>query len=316
MLEINKYYLTDRGNELLHMALGGIAIQLTSVKLGAGQLPAEEEALRAATDLAVPIQTFKINTMIMGKGRAKISVAVRNVELTTGYYVAEGGVFAKDPDTGNETLFAVSKLDGAYIPAFSKNTIVNQLYSIHLVIGDSEVRIASDDLYQLKSEALTIDQVYPVGAIFMTLAEQNPSALWPSTKWEKLREGTMLLSAGETYEAGKEYGSSEISIGKENLPAVKIDLEIERSGAHAHKSVSGFNEAGFDVTNGGGETDGGSELRIAYGDNWPYHGNRRTAETGTSGEHTHNGTTAELGDGKPIPLLPLSLAVNIWKRIA
>ena len=35
-LETNRYYLTDRGNELLHRALGGTVLQLTSVKLGGG----------------------------------------------------------------------------------------------------------------------------------------------------------------------------------------------------------------------------------------------------------------------------------------
>lgn len=315
-LKTNRYYLTDRGNELLHEALGGTALQLTSVKLGGGQPPEEETDLRAMRELVSPMQTFAINTLLTGRGKAKISVAVRNIDLKSGYYAYEGGVFAKDSDTGKETLFAVAKLDGAYIPAFSQSTVVNQLYSIYLVIGEGEITIAGDDLYQLKSEALTIDDVYPVNSVYIALAENNPNKMWPSTKWEKLSEGMMLLSAGESYEAGKEYGSSRIEIQKENLPAEKIELEIKEDGKHAHKSVNGFNEAGFDVTNGGGETDGGSELRIAYGDNWPYHGNRKSAETGEGGTHTHKGTTKELGEGKPLSILPHSIAVYIWRRIA
>ena len=316
LLETNRYYLTDRGNELLHKTLDGTALQLTSVKLGSGQLPEEETDLRTMHELVSATQSFAINTLITGRGKAKISVAVRNVGLKSGYYACEGGVFAKDPDTEAETLFAVAKLDGAYIPAFSQSTVVNQLYSIYLVIGEGEIKIAGDDLYQLKSEALTIEEVYPVNSIYVTLAENDPNKMWPSTKWEKLSEGMMLLSAGETYTAGKEYGSSEIEIQRENLPAEKVELEIKEDGKHAHKSVNGFNEAGFDVTNGGGETDGGSELRIAYGDNWPYHGNRKNAETGESGTHTHKGTTKELGEGKPLSVLPHSIAVHIWRRIA
>lgn len=314
-LETNRYYLTDRGNELLHESLGGTVLQLTSVKLGAGQLPKEETALRGMTGLDAAVQDFKINTMATGKGKAKISIAVRNTGLTSGYYATEGGVFCMDPDTGEETLFAVSRLDGTYIPAFSKNTVVNQLYSIHLVIGEAEVSIAGDDLYQLKSEALTIEEVYPVGSIYLSLAGANPNVIWPSTRWEKLQEGMVLLAAGDTYEAGKEYGSNTVKLSKENLPAEKIRLEIQNGGEHAHKSVDGFSEAGFDVTNGGGDSSGGSELRLAYGDNWPYHGYRKPAETGIGGSHTHEGTTKELGEGKPLPILPHSVAVYFWRRI-
>lgn len=314
-LETNRYYLTDKGNELLHRSFDGTALRLTSIKLGAGQLPEKEDALREMKELVSAIQDFEINTMVTGKGRAKISVAVRNTDLTSGYYATEGGVFCLDPDTRKETLFAVSKLDGTYIPAFSKNTVVNQLYSIHLVIGEAEVSIAGDDLYQLKSEALTIEEVYPVGSIYLSLAGADPNVMWPSTRWERLQEGMVLLAAGDTYEAGKEYGSNTVKLSKENLPAEKIQLEIQNGGEHAHKSVDGFSEAGFDVTNGGGDSSGGSELRLAYGDNWPYHGYRKPAETGIGGSHTHEGTTKELGEGKPLPILPHSVAVYFWRRI-
>lgn len=314
VLETNRYYLTDRGNELLHRSLSGTVLQLTSVKLGAGQLPEEEDRLRRMTGLVSAIQNFSINTMVTGRGKAKISIAVRNTELTSGYYATEGGVFCTDPDTGEETLFAVSRLDGTHIPAFSKNTVVNQLYSIYLVIGDTEVSIAGDDLYQLKSEALTIEKVYPVGSVYLAFAGADPNVLWPSTRWEKLQEGIVLLAAGNTYQAGKEYGSNSAKIKKENLPNEKIPLEIENGGEHVHKSVDGFSEAGFDVTDGG-DDNGGSELRIAYGDNWPYHGYRKSAETGLGGKHTHEGTTEELGEGKPLPILPRSVAVYFWRRV-
>ena len=314
-LETNRYYLTDRGNELLHESLGGTVLQLTSVKLGAGQLPEEETALRGMTELAAAVQDFKINTMVTGKGKAKISIAVRNTELTSGYYATEGGVFCTDPDTGKETLFAVSRLDGTYIPAFSKNTVVNQLYSIYLVISEAEVSIAGDDLYQLKSEALTIEKVYPVGSVYLAFAGADPNVLWPSTKWEKLQEGIVLLAAGDTYRAGEEYGSGSVKIKRENLPDEKIPLEIKAGGGHAHKTVDGFNEVGFDVTNGGGDSNGGSELRLAYGDNWPYHGYRKPAVTGAGGAHIHEGTTKELGEGKPLSILPHSVAVYFWRRI-
>lgn len=314
-LEVNKYYLTDRGNEILRRAIGGEMLEITSVKLGTGVLPDDEEEARALTGLVLPRQSFLINTIENKSGQLKISVGVRNDTLTTGYYAREAGLYVKDPDTEEETLFAVSLLDGNFVPAFSGAAVVNQLYSLYIVIGDADVTIKYEgDLYQLKSEALTIDQVFPVGAIRFSLGDEDPNKLWPTTKWEKLAEGMALISAGDTYMAGTVYGSNEKSIKRENLPKEKIPLSIEKAGDHKHSSSDFLDEIGFDVTNGGGGDP--EKLRMAYGDNRPWNNYKRAANTGTAGAHTHTGTTEELGEGKALNVMQASLSVYIWKRIA
>lgn len=321
MLETNKYYLTDKGNEIIRRAISGEQIDITSVKIGTGVLPEDEDEARALTALVLPRQSFLINNIVTKNGQAKISVAMRNDTLTTGYYAREAGLYAKDPDTQEETLFAVAKLDGNFIPAYSGANVVNQQYSLYIVIGDANVTIKYEgDLYQLKSEALTmeevIDSLYPVGSIYLAFGDKNPNELWPSTQWQAVAGGTALLTAGDDYTAGTVYGANAKAIARENLPKEKVNLEIASNGAHTHYSVNGFTEIGFDTTNGGGESGGGDPSRIAYGDNRPYHNLRRSAITSSAGGHTHSGTTAELGAGTEFNVMQASLAINAWQRIA
>lgn len=314
-LETNKYYLTAKGNEIIRRTLNTGVIEITSVKLGSGTLPEAEEDARNLTALVSPQQSFLINSIVTAKAQSKITVAVTNDKLKTGYHALEAGIYAKDPDTEEETLFAVAKLEGDFIPAYSKSSIVNQIYSIFLVIGDAKVTMSVDtDLYLLKKDALTIAQVYPVGSMYLALQGQNPNILWPTTKWNQVAEGTALLTAGENYVAGNTYGANTKAIEQANLPKAKVRLEIQESGSHQHNASDFLDEIGFDVTNGGGGDP--EKVRMAYGDNRPYNNNKRAAKTGWAGSHKHSGTTAELGSGEKFDVMQASLAINVWVRIA
>ncbi len=316
-LETNKYYLTNRGNEIIRLGLAGTTIEIASLKLGDGVLPADEETLRALTTLVEVKQELAINSISQKDGSMEVTAAIRNDKLTAGYYAREAGVYIRDPESRKETLFAVALLDGNYIPAYTPSAKFNQIYTVHLVIGDAAVTITADsDLYLLKKDALTIDQVYPVGMSILLFSGTDPNTLWPTTKWKKMGSGKALITAGDSYTAGESYGSNQKTITRANLPKDKVSVTVNSGGAHQHKSVNGFEEAGWDVTNGGGETYGGDPLRIAYGDNRPYNNLRKEAVTGSAGAHTHTGATEALGEGKALDIMPASIAVNVWQRIA
>lgn len=318
MLETNKYYLTARGNEIIGRTLNHGTIGITTVKFGSGTLPENPKEAQQLTTLVNQQQSFLINSIVTEKAQSKITVAVTNDKLLVGYNATEAGVYATDPDTGEETLFAVAKLDGNYIPPYSKSSVVNQIYSIFIVIsGETNITIEADtDLYVLKKDALAIEKIRPVGSLFATITDDDPNLLWPNTKWQRLGEGVTILSAGETYKAGEIYGANTKTIAKANLPKEKIALEINEAGDHQHKGLDGLDEGGFDTTDGGGESNGGDKLRIAYGDNRPYHNNKIALVTGWGGRHKHSGSTAELGEGKPLDIMQASKAFNIWIRIA
>lgn len=58
---------------------------------------------------------------------------------------------------------------------------------------------------------------------------------------------------------------------------------IHENGNHTHTLAYPFDDAGFDVT-GGGE---GDRHRLAYGDNYPYHGVHQNVIINSAGNHTH-----------------------------
>ncbi len=314
-LETNKYYLTNRGNEIIRLGLAGTMIEITSLKLGDGVLPADEETLRALTTLVEVKQELTINSIAQKDGSMEVTAAIRNDKLTAGYYAREAGLYVRDPESRKETLFAVALLDGNYIPAYTASAKFNQIYTVHLVIGDAAVTITADsDLYLLKKDALTIDQIYPVGMSILLFSGTDPNTLWPTTKWQKMGSGKALITAGDDYTAGESYGSNKKTITRANLPKDKVSVTVNSGGAHQHASSDFLDEIGFDVTNGGGGDP--EKIRMAYGDNRPWNNYKRKALTGSAGAHTHTGATEALGEGKALDIMPASIAVNVWQRIA
>ncbi len=314
-IDTNKYFLTNRGNEILRLGIAGTKIEIQNMKLGDGVLPEDETELRALTALVEARQTLLINSITQREGSLEVSAAIRNDDLTEGYYAREAGLYVKDPESGEETLFAVAKLDGNYIPPYSASSKYNQIYTVHLVVGDAEMTISADsDLYLLKKDALTIDQVYPVGASVLLFNGVDPNDLWPSTKWQKMGSGKALITAGDGYEVGKNYGSNKATIARKNLPKDTIAVTTDSAGNHQHAASDFLDEVGFDTTNGGGGDP--EKTRLAYGDNRPYNNYKRAALTGYAGSHTHTGKTEALGSGEALDITPASIAVNVWQRIA
>ena len=97
--------------------------------------------------------------------------------------------------------------------------------------------------------ATSIDEVYPVGSIYITLSDVNPSTLFPDTTWKKYSEGkTLVGDDGTNYITGTTGGSSTVTLTKEQIPNLNIvgettinsttdmSLEAKSSGEHTHIS--------------------------------------------------------------------------------
>ena len=65
--------------------------------------------------------------------------------------------------------------------------------------------------------SLTIDQIYPVGSIYMSVNSTSPSTLFGGT-WERLKD-TFLLAAGDAYSAGATGGEAAHLLTNDELPA-------------------------------------------------------------------------------------------------
>lgn len=313
-IETGKYYLTTAGNKLIREALEGKALTVTTMKFGDGALPTTVDGVTALTALMEEKQSFRINSVESDDTYTRVKSVATNEMLESGYYIRECGLFCLDTTTGNEVMIAVEKTEEQYMPA-KDSTRISFVQTMVLTLGNAELTLSVDnDAYLLKEDALTIDKVYPVGSVYLTLGTQDPNSLFSGTTWERVAGGTALLSAGDDYSAGTVYGANRKKIERKNLPAESLGFTTESAGNHTHRSVDFLDEIGFDVTNGGGGDP--EKLRLAMGDNSPWNGIRRADNTGTAGSHTHSGRTENLGSGEAMDVMQASLAINVWKRTA
>ncbi len=137
--------------------------------------------------------------------------------------------------------------------------------------------------------ALTVDDIYPVGSIYMSVNAVDPANLFGGT-WEHIKE-RFLLGAGDTHTPGSTGGEFEHVLTVEEIPP------------HTHpqtKVLSNGYRCAVVYENTEGTYDG--DTRVENQNTWLT--KKAAVETWeTGGGWSHNNT-------------PPYLAVYIWKRTA
>ena len=158
---------------------------------------------------------------------------------------------------------------------------------------DSNDYVTSQELPSKTSDLIndssftTLQAVYPVGSIYMSVNTVSPSILFGFGVWEKI-EDKFLLGSGTTYENGSTGGSAD---------AVIV--------SHSHQSSA---DGEYIVTS---EEDTANNTKVAYSAN----GNR-WVDGQTSQSHFHHRTsTNTVGEDGTNKNMPPYLAVNIWYRV-
>lgn len=128
---------------------------------------------------------------------------------------------------------------------------------------------------------ISLEDVYPVGAIYMSAAATNPGTLFGFGTWEQIKD-VFLLAAGDTYAGGSTGGEASHVLAEDELPA------------HRHKIA---------YPNASGE----------YGDAAiGYPANSDTKKTWLA----EMCKTESVGGGEAHNNMPPYLAVYAWKRTA
>ena len=138
-------------------------------------------------------------------------------------------------------------------------------------------------MVKLKVEDANFNKIYPVGSIYMSINETNPSVLFGG-EWEQIKD-TFLLACGDNYNNGATGG---------NADAVVVE-HTHTQNRHRHE-LTGSKTTGISS---------GNYLRAGVG-------------SATDGQYTNYSTptinsTGEDGTGKNMPPY---LAVYCWVRIA
>ena len=140
MAKYQRIVTTKDGLELLAKAVAGGTVTFTSIKTGSGTYTGTED-LSTVTDLKSVRQTFGVSSITRTGTQVKLRSVLNNDNLTEGYSMTEIGLYAKNPDTGSDILYAIIVAELAdYLPPYetAPASITLELY-IELTEAENDV---------------------------------------------------------------------------------------------------------------------------------------------------------------------------------
>lgn len=141
-----------------------------------------------------------------------------------------------------------------------------------------------------------LDKVYPVGSIYLTVNNMDPSVTLGGT-WQRIKD-TFLLAAGDDYVAGTQGGSATHTLTVDEMPSHEGHLYNNSGGTVDNDSDNSYRLVSYEMINQGIMT----QTR------------NRPFTIQSSNEVNIKGYSR--GGGKPYNQLPPYLAVYVWKRTA
>ena len=141
MAEFGGIELTNSGRNILAKALTGKPLKFTRACAGDGYLP-EGADVRTMTDIVRPHRDMEIAKMDIPPfiGTAEITVILNNKDMTAGFFLREVGLFAEDPDTGEELLYGYCNAGdfADYIPGYGGADTVYYHLNITAVVDQAQ----------------------------------------------------------------------------------------------------------------------------------------------------------------------------------
>ena len=148
--------------------------------------------------------------------------------------------------------------------------------------------------FQTAGTNFVLDNVYPIGSIYMNVNSTNPGTLFGGT-WEQI-QGKFLLGMSSSYPAGSQGGEASHTLTTEEMPS------------HGHNPANEAGYSGF-ITN--------SKKAFSIGDMGSQSGSGRYYPFATADfDISRNTLTGTTGGGKSHNNMPPYLSIYIWKRTA
>ncbi|MGL5013541.1 MAG: phage baseplate protein [Bacteroidales bacterium] len=187
-------------------------------------------------------------------------------------------------------------------------------------IGDPKEPTDAINLRSLQGSLM-----WPIGSIYMSVDERNPSAILGFGTWEKFAAGRVLLGSGTTTDANNETltfvrdakgGSFNTKLEEKNTPKhahAAGTLKAEGSGEHEH--TVDLRVHSYAVVNG-------NDWVVPHGDiageDRRFQNTQGAKTTKDGGKHTHTltGATESFGSGEAFTNMIPYIVCNIWVRKA
>ena len=148
--------------------------------------------------------------------------------------------------------------------------------------------------FQTAGTNFVLDNVYPIGSIYMNVNSTNPGTLFGGT-WEQI-QGKFLLGMSSSYPAGSQGGEASHTLTTEEMPS------------HGHNPANEAGYSGF-ITN--------SKKAFSIGDMGSQSGSGRYYPYASAAfDISRNTLTGTTGGGKSHNNMPPYLTVYAWRRTA
>lgn len=181
-------------------------------------------------------------------------------------------------------------------------------------------------LDQIKSVAIdkqsVIDAVYPVGSLYWSSQDTDPSTLFGGT-WVQIKD-RFVLACGDTYKTvGATGGASTVTLSVSNMPSHSHSLNITTTGMSSHSTgwFEGFKpDGGLNSSSFPAYADGSTFTRSTGNNNTAVRNNSTNNNTRVNMNiaHTHkvSGNTSSNGSGTAFNILPPYVVKYCWERTA
>lgn len=112
-------------------------IIFTCVKIGSKTWSGD---IKTATKVQTVKMVLEFTGVTVADGLAKLTFLLSNLDVETGFYIREIGVFAKVGEEGDEFMFAYANAGskGAYLKPYTDDTVVTYTCTINVAIWDAE----------------------------------------------------------------------------------------------------------------------------------------------------------------------------------
>ncbi|HIE9838825.1 TPA: phage tail protein [Klebsiella quasipneumoniae subsp. quasipneumoniae] len=357
MEKVYQAILTEKGRDkLAAAAITGEQVGFTMMGVGDGG-GQSAVPFSAQDSLINELYRASLNRLVIADQAANVIRAEMVMQPQVGgFWLREAGLY---DDAGD--CLAVANLPPSYKPMLAEGAGRLQAINLWIAVSntadvqlmtDPTVMIASvDEVERAKNEAkdytdevlgaldTNIKQIIaeavktavsdaweldnPVGTTRFFNQNLNPNERWPWSEWVYTGENrTIRVGKADGSNVGATGGSDTVTLQRNNLPAVQIDVSGETSeqieqkltttknGKHNHGGVAGkddpweiggdvrqlFNPKELGVTDDAGEHE--HEVTV------PAH------------KHTTSGKTANLGEGKSFSVVEAHTLLMCWSRVA
>lgn len=192
----------------------------------------------------------------------------------------------------------------------SRGQKIDTTYIKNISVSDNTLTVYKGDGSTTNLDIISFDQIYPIGAIYMSTVSTNPATLFKIGNWEALPAGRVLLAQG-TSTWGVNYSAG--STGGED----KHTLTVSESAPHNHTgnaTTSGSTHThALTMRASHGKSGNGGVPRFGDGDVWSDY---KTQNLSAAGEHSHAITINNSGGGQAHNNMQPYLSVYMWKRIS